>query len=275
MKELLTSLGVTNVENLDLGPLTLEAVLVALFTLVVCLIAIKLVLSIFRKLLTRPSIEERVRRYALGAIRIALWIVTILIVADALGIPITSLVALLSVFSLAISLAVQSVLGNIAGGIVIMLNKPFHEGDFVETSSGTGTVRDITLNYTYLESADGQRIVVPNSTLASDRIINYSVLDKRRVTVTVTASYDAPTETVRQACLDAVARIPEVLQDPAPEVLLTNYGQSSIEYKVRVWCKPAHYGDVLFPLTEYLRDTFQAAGVEMTYDHLNIHILDK
>lgn len=275
MKELLTSLGVTNVENLDLGPLTLEAVLVALFTLVVCLIAIKLVLSIFRKLLTRPSIEERVRRYALGAIRIALWIVTILIVADALGIPITSLVALLSVFSLAISLAVQSVLGNIAGGIVIMLNKPFHEGDFVETSSGTGTVRDITLNYTYLESADGQRIVVPNSTLASDRIINYSVLDKRRVTVTVTASYDAPTETVRQACLDAVARIPEVLQDPAPEVLLTNYGQSSIEYKVRVWCKPTHYGDVLFPLTEYLRDTFQAAGVEMTYDHLNIHILDK
>lgn len=275
MKELLTSLGVSNAENLNLGSLTLETALMALFTLLVCLIAIKLVLSIFRKLLARPSIEERVRRYALGGIRTALWIVTILIVADALGIPITSLVALLSVFSLAISLAVQSVLGNIAGGIVIMSSKPFKEGDFVETSSGTGTVRDISLNYTYLETPDGQRIVVPNSTLASDRIINYTVLGKRRVTVNVTASYDAPTATVRQACLDAVARIPEVLQDPAPAVLLANYGQSSIEYSVRAWCKPEHYGNVLFPLTEYLRDTFQSAGVEMTYDHLNIHILDK
>ena len=275
MKQLLTSLGVTNVENLDLGPLTLDSVLVALFTLLVCLVAIKLVLSIFRKLLDRPSIDEPVRRYTLLAIRIALWIVTVLIVADSLGIPITSLVALLSVFSLAISLAVQSVLSNIAGGIVLMLNKPFKEGDFVETTSGTGTVQDITLNYTYLETPDGQRVVVPNSTLSADRIINYTALGRRRVVVKVTASYDAPTATVRAACLQAIGRIDKVLTDPAPEVLLTNYGESSIEYTVRAWCLSGDYGDVLFPLTEYLRDAFEEHGVEMTYNHLNIHILDK
>ena len=275
MKQLLTSLGVSNVENLDLGPLTLESALVALFTLLVCVIAGKLVLSLLRKLLAKADLEEPVRRYTLGAIRVVLWIVTILIVADSLGIPITSLVALLSVFSLAISLAVQSVLGNIAGGIVLMLNKPFKEGDFVETSSGTGTVQEITLNYTYLATADGQRVVVPNSTLSSDRIINFTALGKRRVVVKVTASYDAPTATVREACLAAVGRIDKVLDDPAPEVLLTNYGESSIEYTVRVWCLAPDYGDVLFPLTEYLRDAFEAAGVEMTYNHLNIHILDK
>lgn len=275
MKQLLTSLGVTNVENLDLGPFTPEAMLIAMLTFLVCLLAIKLVMVLFRKLLSRAHIDERVRRYTLAGIRTVLWIITILIVADSLGIPITSLVALLSVFSLAISLAVQSVLSNIAGGIVLMLNKPFKEGDFVETSSGIGTVQDITLNYTYLVTADGQRIIVPNSTLSADRIINYTALGQRRVVVKVTASYDAPTATVRQACLNAVARIDKVLADPAPEVLLTNYGESSIEYTVRAWCLAADYADVLFPLTEYLRDAFDEAGVEMTYNHLNIHILDK
>ena len=275
MKQLLTSLGVSNVENLDLGPFTLEAMLVALGTFLVCLLVIKLLMTLFRKLLSRPAIDERVRRYTLVGIRTVLWIITILIVADSLGIPITSLVALLSVFSLAISLAVQSVLGNIAGGIVIMLNKPFKEGDFVETSSGIGTVQDITLNYTYLATPDGQRIIVPNSTLSADRIINYTTLGKRRAVVKVTASYDAPTATVRQACLLAVERTDKVLFDPAPEVLLTNYGESSIEYTVRVWCLCEHYGDVLFPLTENLRTAFEEFGVEMTYNHLNIHILDK
>ena len=275
MKQLLTSLGVSNVENLDLGPFTLEAMLIAMLTFLVCLLAIKLVMVLFRKLLSRAHIDERVRRYTLAGIRTVLWIITILIVADSLGIPVTSLVAMLSVFTLAVSLAVQSVLSNIAGGIVIMLNKPFKEGDFVETSSGIGTVQDITLNYTYLITPDGQRIIVPNSTLSADRIINYTTLGRRRVVIKVTASYDAPTATVRQACLLAVERTGKILSDPAPEVLLTNYGESSIEYTVRVWCLCEHYGDVLFPLTEHLRTAFEEHGVEMTYNHLNIHILDK
>lgn len=275
MKQLLTSLGISNAENLDLGPLTLDSVLIALFTLLLCAVAAKLLMTLSRKLLAKADIEEQARRYVLGAIRVVLWVVTVLIVADALGIPITTLVALLSVFSLAISLAIQSVLGNIAGGIVLMLNKPFKEGDFVETSSGSGTVQDITLNYTYLNTFDGQRIIVPNSTLSADRIINYTALGQRRVVVKVTASYSAPTEQVRAACLKAVARIDKVLDDPAPEVLLTNYGPSSIEYTVRVWCLAGDYGSVLYPLTEYLRDAFAEAGVEMTYDHLNVHIVEK
>lgn len=275
MNEFLTSLGITGAEDLDLGALTLEKALSALLTLLVCAVASRLVMKLFRRLLNKPQVDERVRQYTLGGIRAALWIVTTLIVADQLGIPVTSLVALLSVFSLAVSLAVQNVLSNIAGGIVLLLNKPFKEGDFVETSSGTGEVQDITLNYTFLETTDGLRVVVPNSTLSADRIINYTTLGKRRVTVTVSASYDAPTAQVRQACLNAVKNTRLVLDDPAPEVLVSNYGQSSIEYLVRVWCKSDDYGDVLYPLREHLREAFAEQGVEMTYDHLNIHILDK
>lgn len=276
MNELLTSLGLSSDSaSAVLGAITLEGLISAVITLLICLVALKVIMSFFRKLLNRPHIDGRVRQYSLAGIRIVLWIVLVLIVADQLGIPVTSLVALLSVFSLAVSLAVQSVLSNIAGGIVIMLNKPFKEGDHIETSSGTGEVRDITLNYTYLETFDGQRVVVPNSSLSADRIINYTTLGKRRVTVKVTASYDAPTETVRQACFAAIDRTQRLLSNPAPEVWLSSYGESSIEYTVRVWCKPEEYGDVLFPLTAQLRETFAEAGVEMTYNHLNIHVVEK
>lgn len=275
MKDFLASLGITNTEGLSFGNLTLESVLGALLTLLLCLVAKKLVMTLVRKLLDRPVIDERVRRYTLAGIRALLWVLIVLILADSLGIPVTSLVALLSVFSLAVSLAVQSVLANIAGGIVIMLNKPFKEGDHIETSSGAGTVQDITLNYTYLATFDGQRVVVPNSTISADRVINYTVLGQRRAVIKVTASYDAPTETVRRACFRAIEQCGPILSDPAPEVLLTNYLDSSIEYTIRVWCKPEDYGSVYFPLLAKLRETFAEAGVEMTYNHLNVHLMDK
>ena len=275
MKDFLASLGITNTEGLSFGTLTWESVLGALLTLLLCLVAQKLVMTLVRKLLDRPNIDSRVRRYTLSGIRTLLWVLTVLILADSLGIPVASLVALLSVFSLAASLAVQSVLANIAGGIVIMLNKPFKEGDYIETSSGAGTVQDITLNYTYLATFDGQRVVVPNSTISADRVINYTVQGQRRAVIQVTASYDAPTETVRQACFRAIEQCDHILSDPAPEVLLSNYLDSSIEYTVRVWCKPEDYGNVYFPLLAKLRETFAEAGVEMTYNHLNVHLMDK
>ena len=200
------------------------------------------------------------------------WIVTILIVADQLGIPVTSLVALFSVLSLAISLAVQSILANIAGGIVILLSKPFQPGDYIDTTSGRGVVSQIGLNATWLQTDDGQRLVVPNSMLSADKIINYTTLGSRRLKLLVTASYDADPESVRQACLAAVAKTDKILTDPAPQVVLTNYGASSIEYTVRVWCKPSDYTRVYYPLMENFYAAFKEAGVEMTYDHLNVHI---
>ena len=142
MNELLASLGITNADGLHWGTVTLTSALGALAAFLLCLIACRIVMTILRKVLAKTSLDERIRRYTLTGIRAVLWIVTVLIIADMLGIPVTSLVALLSVFSLAVSLAVQSVLANIAGGIVIMANKPFKEGDFVETSSGTGTVQE-------------------------------------------------------------------------------------------------------------------------------------
>lgn len=275
MDQLLTALGVSNAADLNLGALTLTSVLNALLALVVCLIAIKIVMTIFTKLLGKTSMDERVRRYALTAIRTVLWILTVLIVADALGIPVTSLVAMLSVFTLAVSLAVQSVLGNVAGGIVIMLNKPFKEGDYIDTPNGAGTVARMTLSYTYLNTPDNLQIVIPNSALSAGKVINYTQLGTRRVDHTITASYDASVEDVRRACLEAVARTAKVLGDPAPVVYVSAYGESSISYAVRMWCNCADYWDVYFASLENIRACFAEANVEMTYNHLNVHIVEK
>ena len=177
---------------LHLGTISLGKLLGALLTLVICLIAVRLVTALLRRVLDKTHIDARVRKYLVQSVRLVLWVVTVLITADQLGIPITSLVALLSVLSLAVSLAVQNVLANVAGGLVLLVTKPFAVGDYVDTPCGAGTVKDLTLTYTYLDTPDGLRIAAPNSSLSAGKITNYTALGTRRIEHAVSASYDAP-----------------------------------------------------------------------------------
>lgn len=261
--------------GLNLSKLPLEQIIYTLLTLLIGIIAIRIVCKILRRLLDRPAIDPRAQRYAVSGIRAVLWVVLILILADQLGIPVTSLVALFSVVSLAVSLAIQNVLSNIAGGLVILITKPFQLGDYIDTPSGRGSVQNISLHCTHLQTDDGQRLIVPNSILSAEKITNFTTTGSRRINLTVTASYDAPIATVRQACLDAIAATDNILDDPAPLVLVNAYNASSIEYMLRVWCKPDQYNDVYFPLMERLHASFAEAGVEMTYNHLNVHIMSE
>ena len=148
------------------------------------------------------------------------------------------------------TLAAEDILGNVAGGLVILTSHPFNIGDDIEVADTVGTVREITLNHTKIETPDGQFVMQPNKELSSSRIINYTAMGRRRVVRTVTASYDAPTETVKAACL-------------------------AIEYSVRCWTRAEDYWNAFFALNENLRDAFAAAGVEMTYDHLNVHLVER
>ena len=173
------------------------------------------------------------------------------------------------------SLAVQNVLANVAGGLVLLVTKPFTVGDYIDTPSGEGTVREMSLTYTFLETMEGQRLAVPNSTLSSGKIINYSTLATRRLQHKITASYDDATADVRRACLTAVGRTANVLTDPAPVVYVSSYGESSIEYIVRCWTKTEDYWPAYYQLLEEIRNAFNEAGVEMCYNHLNVHIIEK
>ena len=133
---------------------------------------------------------------------------------------------------------------------VLLVTKPFTVGDYIDTPSGEGTVREMSLTYTFLETMEGQRLAVPNSTLSSGKIINYSTLATRRLQHKITASYDDATADVRRACLTAVGRTANVLADPAPVVYVSSYGESSIEYIVRCWTKTEDYWPAYYQLLE-------------------------
>ncbi len=241
--------------------------------LLLSLLAIRLLMKLMHKLLSKSKLDERVRKYLLAGIKLVLYVIAGLIVVDSLGIPVTSLVALLSVGSLGITLAAEDVLGNVAGGLVILSSRPFTLGDYIEVSGTSGTVEEITLNHTKLVTMDGLLVMLPNKELANSQLTNYTVLGRRRIKKVITASYDAPTDTVKAACRQALAATEHILSTPEPSVYLTDYGPSSIEYSVFCWATPEHYWDVFLSLGEHLRDTFAANGVEMTYDHLNVHLV--
>ena len=266
--------NISDLLKISLGKTSLGDLFGAAVTLLICLLVIRLLLKLTGRLLERSKLDARVQKYVLAAAKLVLYIITIVIVAGRLEIDMTSLVALLSVGSLGITLAAEDILGNVAGGIVILSSHPFSIGDFIEVSGTSGTVEEISLNHTKLVTPDGFLVMLPNKELASSQMTNYTVLGRRRITQKVTASYDAPTETVKAACRDALAKTPQILEDPAPSVYLTNYGDSSIEYAVYCWATPENYWSVYFTLGENLREAFAARNVEMTYNHLNVHIVE-
>ena len=258
------------------GKLTVGNLLSALALLLVCLAAARLLLGVAGKLLGRSGgMDERMKRYILKGLKGLLYLLTALIVAGSLDIDVTSLIAVISVFGLAVSLAVQDVLGNVAGGMVLLFSKPFTLGDYVSTAGGEGEVEEITLTHTKLDTPAGQRVMLPNSKLMAGQIVNYTVRGVRRADHAVSASYDDAPEAVRRACLKALERTPGILPDPAPQVVLTAYGESAIEYRVRFWARTEDYWDAHFRSLEEIHRAFAEDGVTMTYNHLNVHIVER
>ena len=259
-----------------LGGYSLSHILSAILTLLICLLVSRLLLKLAKKLLHRgKKLNDRLRQIILTAIKVVLYVLTGIITAGALGLNTTSVTALVSVLTLGVTLAAEDILGNVAGGLVILSSHPFNIGDEIEISGTVGVVREIALNHTKVETCNGQYVMLPNKELSSSRIINYTAMGRRRVVVNVTASYDAPTDTVKAACMEAVAATPNVLPEPAPQAYLTGYGSSSIEYSVRCWTETKDYWGAYYALNENLRTAFAAHNVEMTYDHLNVHVLNK
>lgn len=255
------------------GKLTVGRVLSALLLLLVCLTLARLLLGTARRLVERAALDERIKRYILRGLRAFLYLLTALVMAGSLNIDVSSLIALVGVFGLAVSLAVQDVLGNVAGGMVLLFSKPFTLGDYVSTADGEGEVAEITLTHTKLDTPAGQRVMLPNSKLMAGQIVNYTVRGVRRADHAVSASYNDAPEAVRSACLKALSRTPNILPDPAPQVVLTAYGESSIEYCVRFWAKTEDYWDAHFRSLEEIHRAFAEDGVTMTYNHLNVHIV--
>ena len=261
--------------KLNLGALTMDKVVHVLLLILVGVVVIRVVLKLLDRVLARSKSLKSLSRYIHSVAKISMAVILVLMVAEDVGIHTTSLVAMLSVAGLAVSLALQNTLSNVAGGIMLLVTTPFQVGDYVEADGISGTVHAIDLSYTAILTIDGKEIFVPNSQLSGTKIINYTILGRRRVDLNFTASYDAPTATVKQAIGEVLEDIPQIIAEPAPEIHLSDYQASSIQYVVRAWTAAADYWTVYYAIQEGVREAFDRHGVEMTYDHLNVHILDR
>lgn len=251
----------------------LSNVLPFVLILIVGILAIRLVMKVVTGMLEKSKLEKAAHGLICSLLRTVLYLLLGLIAASSLGIDVTGIIALASVLTLAVSLSVQNLLTNIIGGFTLLYTKPFKSGDYVEIAAESGTVQEIGMTYTKLITGDNKLIYIPNSAVVAADIINYSVTGTRRVEINVSASYDAPTEKVIEALLEA-AKVPGALTDPAPFAAVVNYGESAIEYTLRVWATAEDYWDVFFAANQKVRECFGANGIGMTYPHINVH-LDK
>ncbi len=260
--------------NYSVGNFTVGKILAAVVVFAVCYLIMRLLMRLLNRLLERVSIDATLKKVLKAALKLVLYFITAMIVIDTLGVSVTSLLAAFSVVGLAASLAVQDSLSNLASGIMLLVTKPFKIGDYVEIDNISGTVKMIRLIQTRIVTIDNKTIYVPNSKIVATKIINYTEAQFRRVDLEISASYEAPLETVRQSLLDAVAEVGLFTDTPAPPfAAVLSYDESSICYVVRAWVKTADYWDAYFGLLTQIKTEFDKNGVEMTYNHLNVHMV--
>ena len=248
-------------------------ILPAILITVIGILLIHIVMKLITKLLEKSKLEKVAHNLIKTVIKVVLYGLLALMVADKIGIDVTGVVALASVLTLAVSLSVQNALTNLIGGFTLLYTKPFTSGDFVEIAGQSGTVKEIGLTYTKLATGDNKIISIPNSAVVAAEIVNYSVSGTRRVDITVSACYSAPVESVLDALQEA-AQVPTILDTPAPFAAVKNYGDSAIEYVLQVWCGSPDYWTTLFDINQNIKKVFDEKNISMTYPHLNVH-LDK
>ncbi len=247
-------------------------IIISLAILIIgCLIVKRIVKNIENEKIFKRA-NKTVRTFLKHIFAVALYSIVAVSVVSILGFNMSALSAVIASCGLTIGLALQGGLSNIAGGIMLVIFKPFEIGDYVETPDVSGTVVDIGLFYSTLTTPDNKKVVVPNGMISNNVITNYSAHDTRRIDFDFSIAYSANIDTARKV-LYACARADEkILTDPLPQVLIVSHNDSGITIRLRVWVKTADYWDVYFPMYEQVKRSFDEYGVEIPYPHLNISI---
>ncbi len=258
---------------MDKGLSLAEGILKMVIIAAVGLLIIHIINKSISKLLEKSKLEKTAHSLIKTLVKTVLYLLLVLIIASSVGINVTGIVALASVLTLALSLSLQDMLSNIIGGFTLIYTKPFKAGDYVEIAGQSGSVQEIGIAYTRLSTPDNKEVSIPNKSVVASDIVNYTAIGTRRIDITVSVSYDSDCKKVIETLLKA-AEHEKALVDPKPFAALSKYGDSSIEYVLRMYSSAADYWDVYFDVVGKIKPMFDEAGIEMTYPHLNIH-LDK
>lgn len=221
------------------------------------------------------KIDNSLRSFMISFSSVVLYIVLFITVAVILGIPTTSFITMLASCGVAVGLALQGSLSNFAGGIMILLFKPFKVGDYIDAAGESGTVTEISVVYTELLTVDNKRIIIPNGTITNSVIENYSAENIRRVDFTFNTAYDSDIDKVKRIITEILESHPKALKNPECFVRLSAHNESALTYTARVWCKTDDYWDVNFDVIESVKKAFDENGIQIPYNQLDVHIDNK
>lgn len=232
---------------------------------------IGLINRLLERMLTRRGTDPSIASFLRSAAGIVLNILLVVTVVSALGVDTTSFAALIASAGVAIGMALSGNLQNLAGGLIILLFKPYKVGDYVEAQGAQGTVSEIQIFHTILTTVDHKRVYIPNGAMSSGSVTNFSLLPQRRVDITVGIDYGEDVDRVRRVLNQLIDADQRILRDPAPDILLLELAASSVNLQLRLWVEARDYFPVLFSMNETIYKTFNREGINFPYPQLTVH----
>lgn len=249
-----------------------QSIFFALVVLIVGMFAIKWVIKKLKLLMDKSRIDANLKPFTISLIDAILKVFVIVTVISILGIPTSSFLAVLASAGLAIGLAFQGSLSNIAGGVLLLTTKPISVGNFIETNGYSGTVQAIKILYTEIVTPDNKVIFIPNGSLANTSIVNYSIKGTRRVDMKFSVSYEANSSEVISVLKEVIKGQPLVLNEPEPFVRMSEHGENALIYTVRLWVNSKDYWEVYFNVMEEVKKHFDERNISIPYKQVDVHM---
>lgn len=249
--------------------------LLAIVVLIIGLWIIKLITKASAKAMDRATIDDSLKRFLSSLIGIGLKILLLISIASMLGIATTSFVAVLGAAGLAVGLALQGSLANFAGGVLIILFKPYKVGDFIDAQGHMGSVDSIQIFNTILKTPDNKTIIIPNGSISNGSITNFSTEERRRVDMTFGIGYGDDIKKAKQILTDLTKQDERILSDPEPMIVVSELADSSVNFTVRAWGKTSDYWGIYFDMQEKVKLEFDKQGVSIPFPQTDVHVFQQ
>ncbi len=258
---------------IELANLIWPKLLLATITLVVGLYLIKFATKLLCKVFEKTNFDESLEKFILSLVSIGLKVVLFVSVAGMLGFETTGIIAMLGAMAFAVGMALQGSLSNFAGGVLLLIFKPFKVGDYIEAQGHSGKVVETQIFQTILTTSDNKKVIIPNGALLNDSILNYSAMSTRRLDLVFGIGYDDSIKDAKNILQNLVKTDSRILTDPAPLIAVGNLGDSAVDIYCRIWVKTSDYSSVKFDFIETVKLTFDEKGISIPFPQQDIHLI--
>lgn len=250
----------------------LPTLIFAVIVFIIGIVAVKIITKIISRFMKKSTVDNAAVAFLVSFIRVVLYTIVIVSALTLVGVPMSSIIALIGAAGLAVSLALQNYLSNLAGGFIILFSKPFKSGDMIEIDSTTGQIKSINILYTKMLTSDNKTVLIPNGKVADAKIINYSEMPTRRLDMTFDISYSNDFEKAKEIIQGITDRNKLVHKDPAPLIRLGAHKESALEIVVKLWVANDKYYELFYDMSEAVKREFDKHGIEIPYNQLDVHI---